>query len=67
MMLNHSDSNFAKAVHLRKHTQVWDAVVSHKESGKTIVLFRCTQITVLHDAQVVNNAGITGFDINAYV
>ena len=34
----------ARAVHLGKSTQVWDAVVSHKESGKTIALFRCTQM-----------------------
>ena len=36
----------AKAVHLGKTTQVWDAVVSHKESGKTIALFRCTQMVL---------------------
>jgi 1,4-dihydroxy-2-naphthoyl-CoA hydrolase len=34
----------AKAVHLGKTTQVWDAIVSHRESGKTIALFRCTQM-----------------------
>jgi 1,4-dihydroxy-2-naphthoyl-CoA hydrolase len=34
----------AKAVHAGKTTQVWDAVVTHKESGKTIALFRCTQM-----------------------
>ena len=34
----------AKAVHLGRTTQVWDAVVSHRESGKTIALFRCTQM-----------------------
>jgi 1,4-dihydroxy-2-naphthoyl-CoA hydrolase len=37
----------AKAVHLGKTTQVWDAVVTHRETGKTIALFRCTQM-VLH-------------------
>ena len=36
----------AKAVHLGKTTQVWDAVVTHKESGKTIALFRCTQMVL---------------------
>jgi uncharacterized protein (TIGR00369 family) len=36
----------AKAVHLGKTTQVWDAVVSHKETGKTIALFRCTQMVL---------------------
>ena len=34
----------AKAVHLGRTTQVWDAVVSSQESGKTIALFRCTQM-----------------------
>ncbi|MFC3109019.1 PaaI family thioesterase [Undibacterium arcticum] len=36
----------AKAVHLGKTTQVWDAVVTHRESGKTIALFRCTQMVL---------------------
>lgn len=34
----------AQAVHMGKTTHVWDAVVTHKESGKTIALFRCTQM-----------------------
>lgn len=34
----------AKAVHAGRTTQVWDAVVTHRESGKTIALFRCTQM-----------------------
>jgi len=34
----------AKPVHLGKTTQVWDVVVTRKESGKTIALFRCTQL-----------------------
>lgn len=34
----------ASAVHLGKTTQVWDSVVTHRESGKTIALFRCTQM-----------------------
>ncbi len=34
----------AKAVHAGKSTQVWDAVVTHKESGRTLALFRCTQM-----------------------
>jgi len=33
----------ATAVHLGKTTQVWDAKVTHRESGKTIALFRCTK------------------------
>jgi uncharacterized protein (TIGR00369 family) len=36
----------ASAVHLGRTTQVWDAVVSHRESGKTIALFRCTQMVL---------------------
>jgi 1,4-dihydroxy-2-naphthoyl-CoA hydrolase len=34
----------AAAVHLGKTTQVWDAIVSNKATGKTIALFRCTQM-----------------------
>jgi 1,4-dihydroxy-2-naphthoyl-CoA hydrolase len=34
----------AKPVHLGRTTQVWDAVVIHRDSGKTIALFRCTQM-----------------------
>ncbi|MDR2207569.1 MAG: PaaI family thioesterase [Azoarcus sp.] len=36
----------ATAVHLGKTTQVWDSVVRHRESGKTIALFRCTQMVL---------------------
>ncbi|WP_295990146.1 PaaI family thioesterase [Rugamonas sp.] len=36
----------AKAVHLGKTTQVWDATVIHQETGKTIALFRCTQMVL---------------------
>jgi uncharacterized protein (TIGR00369 family) len=36
----------AKAVHLGKTTQVWDATVTHRETGKTIALFRCTQMVL---------------------
>jgi 1,4-dihydroxy-2-naphthoyl-CoA hydrolase len=34
----------ATAAHMGRSTQVWDAVVTHRESGKTIALFRCTQM-----------------------
>ncbi|MES2321216.1 MAG: PaaI family thioesterase [Pseudomonadota bacterium] len=34
----------AKAAHLGKTTQVWDVVVSNEANGKTIALFRCTQM-----------------------
>lgn len=34
----------ASALHLGRTTQVWDSVVTHRASGKTIALFRCTQM-----------------------
>jgi 1,4-dihydroxy-2-naphthoyl-CoA hydrolase len=34
----------ATAVHRGKTTQVWDAVVTHKESSRTLAVFRCTQM-----------------------
>lgn len=34
----------ARPVHLGRTTQVWDAVVTHQETGKTLALFRCTQM-----------------------
>ncbi len=34
----------ATAAHLGRTTQVWDAVVTHRDSGKTIAMFRCTQM-----------------------
>ena len=36
----------AKAVHLGGTTQVWDAVVRHNDTGKTIAMFRCTQMVL---------------------
>ena len=36
----------AKAVHLGRTTQVWDAVVTHQDTGKTVALFRCTQMVL---------------------
>jgi 1,4-dihydroxy-2-naphthoyl-CoA hydrolase len=36
----------ATPVHLGKTTQVWDSVVKHRETGKTIALFRCTQMVL---------------------
>jgi uncharacterized protein (TIGR00369 family) len=36
----------AKAAHRGRTTQVWDAVVTHRESGKAIALFRCTQMVL---------------------
>jgi 1,4-dihydroxy-2-naphthoyl-CoA hydrolase len=34
----------AKAAHAGRTTQVWDVVVSNADNGKTIALFRCTQM-----------------------
>ena len=36
----------AKATHLGRTTQLWDAVVTHRETGRTIALFRCTQLLI---------------------
>ncbi|MBL0728726.1 PaaI family thioesterase [Piscinibacter sp. HJYY11] len=36
----------ARPVHVGKTTQVWDSVVTHRETGKTIALFRCTQMVL---------------------
>ena len=34
----------ATPLHRGRTTQVWDAVVTHKESGRTLAVFRCTQM-----------------------
>ena len=34
----------AKLGHGGKNTQVWDAVVTNEQTGKTLALFRCTQM-----------------------
>ncbi len=36
----------AMAAHLGKTTQVWDATVTHRESRRTLALFRCTQMVL---------------------
>lgn len=36
----------ATPAHLGRTTQVWDATVTHRESGKTVALFRCTQMVL---------------------
>jgi 1,4-dihydroxy-2-naphthoyl-CoA hydrolase len=39
----------AKPMHVGRTTQVWDATVTHRQgdgSGKTIALFRCTQMVL---------------------
>ena len=32
--------------HLGRTTQLWDAVVTQKDTGKTMALFRCTQLVI---------------------
>ena len=34
----------ATAQHMGRTTQVWDAVVTHRDTGKMIASFRCTQM-----------------------
>ncbi len=36
----------AQAVHLGRNTQVWDALVKHRETGKLMATFRCTQMVL---------------------
>ena len=36
----------AKLAHGGRTTQVWDATAVHRETGKTIALFRCTQLVL---------------------
>lgn len=41
----------ARAMHLGRTTQVWDATVTHRETGRTIALFRCTQMLLYAKAR----------------
>jgi uncharacterized protein (TIGR00369 family) len=41
----------ATPVHLGKTTQVWDAIITHRETGKTIAMFRCTQLVLYAQAK----------------
>ena len=36
----------ARPAHVGRTTQVWDAEVTHRESGRTLALFRCTQMVL---------------------
>jgi 1,4-dihydroxy-2-naphthoyl-CoA hydrolase len=36
----------ARGVHLGRTTQVWDATVTAVATGRTIALFRCTQMVL---------------------
>jgi uncharacterized protein (TIGR00369 family) len=40
----------ATPAHLGRTTQVWDCVVKHTDSGKTLALFRCTQLILYANA-----------------
>ena len=42
----------ARPVHIGRTTQVWDATVTHRETGRTIALFRCTQLVLYPRAGV---------------
>jgi 1,4-dihydroxy-2-naphthoyl-CoA hydrolase len=46
----------AKPAHLGRTTHVWDAIVSHKETGRTIALFRCTQLLLYARAAAKDGA-----------
>lgn len=41
----------ASAVHLGHTTQLWDAIVTHRDTGKTIAHFRCTQLVIYSKVQ----------------
>jgi len=45
----------AKAAHHGRATQVWDATVEHKESGRVLAIFRCTQL-LLYPGAAPNNS-----------
>ena len=36
----------ASAARRGRTTQIWDAVVTHRESARTLALFRCTQLVI---------------------
>ena len=39
-------TGITRPVHRGRTTQVWDATVTHAESGRTLVVFRCTQLVL---------------------
>ncbi len=45
-VLSGSIRALARPVHLGRTTQVWDATVSEEAQGKTLALFRCTQMVL---------------------
>jgi 1,4-dihydroxy-2-naphthoyl-CoA hydrolase len=44
----------AELVHGGRTTQLWDATVTDRETGKTLALFRCTQLLIAERAQKVS-------------
>ncbi len=36
----------ATVLHRGRTTQLWDAIVKHRDTGKTIAVFRCTQLVL---------------------
>ena len=36
----------ATPVHMGRSTQIWDAIVRHKQSSRDIAIFRCTQLVL---------------------
>jgi uncharacterized protein (TIGR00369 family) len=40
----------ARPLHRGRTTQVWDSIVTHRETGRTLVLFRCTQLVLYRAA-----------------
>ena len=44
----------ATPVHRGKTTQVWDAIVTHKETGRTLAVFRCTQLVLYTHVKIPN-------------
>lgn len=34
----------ATAAHLGRSTQIWDAILTHRDTKRTLALFRCTQL-----------------------
>lgn len=44
----------AELIHGGRTTQVWDATITHRESGKTLALFRCTQLLIAEDGRSVS-------------
>lgn len=41
----------ARATHRGRSTQVWDAVLTQRETGRTVALFRCTQLILYPQAK----------------